>query len=255
MTMDSHGPVLILAAFGAGLLVILVLFGILARRAAILRGRTDVRVWEEVARRLGGELDPYAKRLRIRFTWNGREATVTDEAKIVFKLSKGSFGSVRFVLLGPSARDPDPREFRKLEGFPEVRYGVDHERMTRDFLSDPVRRVVRDLFAVSGGGTEILLDEQLRIAGRPRPDVKSLTRYAMLCLHVAQHAMVFAEQTTAVRVVESGATGAGTCQICGAALGGVLVRCSRCSTPHHADCWEYTGVCSTYGCGGTSVDV
>ena len=39
------------------------------------------------------------------------------------------------------------------------------------------------------------------------------------------------------------------CQICGEELGDQLVWCARCKTPHHADCWRYTGVCSTYGCG------
>lgn len=39
------------------------------------------------------------------------------------------------------------------------------------------------------------------------------------------------------------------CQICGKELEGQLVWCTRCKTPHHADCWSYTEVCSTYGCG------
>ena len=39
------------------------------------------------------------------------------------------------------------------------------------------------------------------------------------------------------------------CQVCGGDLEGKLVWCSHCSTPHHADCWEFAGGCSTYGCG------
>ena len=42
----------------------------------------------------------------------------------------------------------------------------------------------------------------------------------------------------------------GECQICGCRLDGVIVRCVKCGTPHHEDCWKYTGVCSTYACGG-----
>lgn len=39
------------------------------------------------------------------------------------------------------------------------------------------------------------------------------------------------------------------CQICGEALESDLVYCASCHTPHHRDCWEYYGGCSTYACG------
>lgn len=39
------------------------------------------------------------------------------------------------------------------------------------------------------------------------------------------------------------------CGVCGDALASDIVVCSRCNTPHHRDCWQYTGGCSTYGCG------
>jgi hypothetical protein len=31
---------------------------------------------------------------------------------------------------------------------------------------------------------------------------------------------------------------------------GVDKACGLCAAPHHPDCWEYTGACSTFGCGG-----
>lgn len=45
-----------------------------------------------------------------------------------------------------------------------------------------------------------------------------------------------------------------TCRICGVPLGPTVVRCRLCRRPHHADCWEYLGRCSTYGCAGTDAD-
>jgi hypothetical protein len=42
------------------------------------------------------------------------------------------------------------------------------------------------------------------------------------------------------------------CQICGTALTGDVVACVRCKTLHHKDCWDFNGVCSTYGCGSRS---
>jgi len=39
------------------------------------------------------------------------------------------------------------------------------------------------------------------------------------------------------------------CQVCGASLSGApIVRCEKCRTPHHADCWDYAKKCSTFGC-------
>jgi hypothetical protein len=42
------------------------------------------------------------------------------------------------------------------------------------------------------------------------------------------------------------------CRVCGASLAeGALVRCAKCSTPHHKDCWDFNGRCSTFACGET----
>jgi len=38
------------------------------------------------------------------------------------------------------------------------------------------------------------------------------------------------------------------CQICGEPITSQVVFCRRCKTPHHLDCWQYYGACSTYGC-------
>jgi len=42
----------------------------------------------------------------------------------------------------------------------------------------------------------------------------------------------------------------GTCQVCGASMKGGTVRCETCRTPHHRECWNYLGRCSTYACPG-----
>jgi hypothetical protein len=40
------------------------------------------------------------------------------------------------------------------------------------------------------------------------------------------------------------------CQICDSAIDPeARVVCRRCNTPHHQDCWEWNGQCSTYACG------
>ncbi|MEX2027450.1 MAG: RING finger protein, partial [Pirellulaceae bacterium] len=38
------------------------------------------------------------------------------------------------------------------------------------------------------------------------------------------------------------------CLVCGEGLVIDLVYCRRCKTPHHRECWDFSGGCSTYGC-------
>jgi hypothetical protein len=45
---------------------------------------------------------------------------------------------------------------------------------------------------------------------------------------------------------------AGECQVCGSAMAARVVRCAKCGTPHHRECWSYNGMCSTYACGSRS---
>ena len=43
-----------------------------------------------------------------------------------------------------------------------------------------------------------------------------------------------------------------SCQICGAEISKEhIVYCTRCTTPHHKECWEFNGKCSTFACGET----
>jgi len=43
-------------------------------------------------------------------------------------------------------------------------------------------------------------------------------------------------------------SGIGECQVCGERMSSRTVYCAKCRTPHHEECWEYTGVCSTFAC-------
>ncbi len=42
---------------------------------------------------------------------------------------------------------------------------------------------------------------------------------------------------------------ASRCMVCGTSIEAAVVRCERCRTPHHRDCWEFMGACSTFACG------
>ena len=64
-------------------------------------------------------------------------------------------------------------------------------------------------------------------------------------LHVAAAAGIEFVESDEAHVIDQA-----VCSICGDAFETDVVTCSRCKTPHHRDCWDYGGGCSTYGCGG-----
>ena len=40
----------------------------------------------------------------------------------------------------------------------------------------------------------------------------------------------------------------GDCLVCGVSLEEEIRTCTRCETPHHIDCWEYSQGCAVFGC-------
>ena len=40
----------------------------------------------------------------------------------------------------------------------------------------------------------------------------------------------------------------GTCLVCGMGMEAETVRCAKCRTPHHKDCFAYFGRCAVFGC-------
>jgi hypothetical protein len=43
----------------------------------------------------------------------------------------------------------------------------------------------------------------------------------------------------------------GECQLCGDAIEAAGHPCPYCGVPHHVECWDFHGGCTTYGCPGT----
>ena len=64
-------------------------------------------------------------------------------------------------------------------------------------------------------------------------------------LHLAAAAGIEFVASDEAQLVEEG-----KCGVCGESLAREIVVCRRCHTPHHQECWQYTGGCATYGCGG-----
>ena len=81
----------------------------------------------------------------------------------------------------------------------------------------------------------------------------TLERFTQLCLELFDQAMLtrsvgieFLDQGDAQLIKEA------KCQVCGESIEADLVFCPRCKTPHHRECWQYYGACTTYGCAETN---
>ncbi|HVE38895.1 MAG TPA: RING finger protein [Planctomycetota bacterium] len=204
-------------------------------------------VWEAVAKRLGGKLFVQDGDYRVRFSWQGREAALHERKPIVVEITGGGFGKLDLEMktghMGHLGGEGPPAA--KQLARPLIARG--DRRIADEFLGPSVLRLLGDLANLYGA--TVVIGARFRVSGNPERNADSLTRFTLLSLQLAQHARLFAEKSSEISVVDTTAPSGGECQICGAELEGALVRCSRCSTPHHADCWEYTGACSTYGCG------
>lgn len=126
-------------------------------------------------------------------------------------------------------------------------------RDVKSLLSDGVRWQIEKLaqsfdcrylsFSIQGGQMQI--DKPTLF--RRREDLELFTQ---LCLELFDQAMLtrsegieFLEGSTEAQIIENP-----ICQICGESIESEMIVCQRCRTPHHLDCWQYTGRCSTFGC-------
>lgn len=122
----------------------------------------------------------------------------------------------------------------------------------RAFLSEAVQWQI-DKLRLLAGTNEVYVS-----VGRGILTVKKLTtlqrfdqleEFTYLALELFDLAML--TQAQGIEFVDDGTARPITeaiCQVCGEDIVYEMVFCRRCKTPHHQDCWQYYGACSTYGC-------
>ena len=152
----------------------------------------------------------------------------------------------------------------KLFGYQDVHIGDDafdrefvvksnQQGFAREFVGRDMRTVLTRLRALGGGA--FLMDLTLRSL-IIRKDAclqkeEELRAFSEGCLAVLERFATVAGISRGVEMesVKVDAAG-GICQVCGTQME-EQVRCARCDTPHHRECWEYMGACSTFACGET----
>jgi hypothetical protein len=128
-----------------------------------------------------------------------------------------------------------------------------HPEEARRLLSDGVRWQINKLYQfhdqpsllVSIHNGRLLIEKP--VVFRRSEDLEQFTQ---LCLELFDQAMLtrsegiqFLGDASEAQLVENP-----ICQVCGEEIGSDMVFCRRCRTPHHLDCWQYTGSCSIFGC-------
>ena len=163
--------------------------------------------------------------------------------------------------------------FRRLWGMEDIEIGSpqfdaayyisgNSRQAVRDMLSAEVQAVIWKLAKVGARALRDPCDIQVRFLGGVLTITKPicLTSYEDLDRFVTLSAELFEAalrtRSTGIEFVGDVAIDAkepdaaeSQCQVCGEPLAKDLVYCGGCRTPHHRECWEYFGGCSTYACG------
>ncbi len=133
--------------------------------------------------------------------------------------------------------------------------------MARDFLNPTVRVAIGNLQRlVHSGGMLVSINPERLLVQIDRnlgqsAEALCLAVSEALAIHDGLQLGVSRRMRQGIAIVTGPDAadenqGPPVCKVCGEVIdGGPVVVCSSCRTPHHADCWEYVGSCSIYGCG------
>jgi hypothetical protein len=130
-------------------------------------------------------------------------------------------------------------------------------KFAREFLDGAARQTVEELRRLTGNDHVLLSLNSSRLMIRKEgviAQAEDLDALADLAGRLHDRIDLFWQRSSGIEILEetapTGPAADAICQICGSKIeADVRVVCRRCSTPHHKDCWEFNGRCSTYACG------
>lgn len=149
---------------------------------------------------------------------------------------------------GMVAVEPEDAQFNS-----RVAIRTSDEREMNGFLSDGVRWQITRL-------TELVGEHDLYVsidAGYLYVQTSKLLRNFEVLKIFIENSLALYDQAMITRAVgiefvengEAVTLEDVICKVCGEEIAGQeMVYCGRCKTPHHAECWQYAGACSVYGC-------
>ena len=257
------------------LLMLFVFIAIMASGVGLGTGpHGQARAYERLTQRFGGffQRGGLLRRCSARFRYGQTWVVVTPGSR------PGHSGQPRWWCSGPTAerigdwklassmgRPPsgdDAREFLTEDSEFNRRFQVGgrSEEESRRLLSDGVRWQVNRLaqspqpspLRISIRHGRLIVEKLLAIKR-----AEELEEFTQLCIELYDQAMLtrsegieFLGDTNEALPIEDP-----ICQVCGEKIVSDMVYCRRCFTPHHLDCWQYNGLCSTYGCRETRYSI
>jgi hypothetical protein len=132
--------------------------------------------------------------------------------------------------------------------------------IVRTILDAPTRRAIIDLQELLANGHVHLSASSSRVFLRKRGvirDLPDVSLFARLADSVYDRLLLVWEREIGIEILDEPAAPDGEapkCQVCSHPIAPESrVRCRRCRTPHHPDCWEFNGGCATFACGEKQV--
>ncbi len=125
------------------------------------------------------------------------------------------------------------------------------EAETRRLLTPPVQGLIRVLRSMGAQpGLRISISGGRQLVQKPGniSSYEYLERLVRLTLDLFDQSMLTRAEGIEFVAETIEWTSEIICQICGEQIIHDIVYCRQCRTPHHLDCWQYYGACSTYGC-------
>ncbi len=228
------------------------------------------RRFEQLARRFQGTLDDsgWFDSPSIRFTYQGfpvRIRQTSSGSREREEVHRVSHPLARSGIPLPDSTSTCAGLCRQVLGVQDIEIGCpqfdgryvvggNDAAQIRSFLTPAVQMQINQLYFLLGNSHIFLAVQggQLEIKKLGRVyDYHSLEQFTTLCLELlldAQTAEMKGIEFVAPATVKLSADV--MCQICGDAIRtSDVVFCRSCRTPHHEDCWNYFGACSTFGCG------
>jgi hypothetical protein len=262
-----------------GFIPVLIIIAVIAAIVVFsyVQGQQHAKTLQRLAQRFRGRFEPGSLLMRgqVRLRFQGYPALL----KYVQHGKHGTHTVFSITWPEPTFRlEVYPQDilsgFRRLWGMEDIEIGSpDFDRAfyisgnsrqaVRDMLSAEVQAITWKLAQLNPmPGFHDRRDIQVQFLGgvltitKPRyiSSYEDLERFVSLSAELFQAATQ--TRTTGIEFLSSGSAEPqepdsveSQCQVCGEPLAKDLVWCAACKTPHHRECWEYFGSCSTYACG------
>jgi len=130
---------------------------------------------------------------------------------------------------------------------------ADDPHFARSLLGPEARILIEEGRRIGAGGRLRINVDRHRLRVRkeePLSSPRDLAAFARVGLGLLQRVREAVESLQAVQYFDAPMPASRPhCPVCAGEVIDRRVECRRCHTPHHRECWDYTGTCSVFACG------